>query len=142
MKFLYLPFIFQGICMLVDEFYFHEKRGLGVWERRGHPLDTMTVLACFTYLVFSQVNPQVFMGLAVFSCLFITKDEFVHKELCPAPEQWLHAVLFILHPILFLSAYWLWLEGDLSFLKLQMGIVSAFLFYQLFRWSIPWRTSK
>ena len=33
-------------------------------------------------------------GLAIFSCLLVTKDEFSHKQDCPAAEQWLHAILF------------------------------------------------
>jgi hypothetical protein len=139
MKWLYLPFIFQGICMLVDEFYFHHKRGLPRWERLGHPLDTLTVLAALGYLLLPSVNLNVYLGLSIFSCVFITKDEFVHKEQCPALEQWLHSLLFVLHPILFLSAYLLWQENDFSFLQIQTGIIVGFLFYQILRWSIPWR---
>jgi hypothetical protein len=139
MKWLYLPFIFQGICMLVDEFYFHHKRGLPRWERLGHPLDTLTVLAALGYLLLPSVNLNVYLGLSIFSCVFITKDEFVHKEQCPASEQWLHSLLFVLHPILFLSAYLLWQENDFSFLQIQTGIIFGFLFYQILRWSIPWR---
>lgn len=139
MKLLYLPFIIQGLCMLVDEFYFHEKRGLPRWERLGHPLDTLTVFAALGYLLLNQVNSIVYLGLSLFSCLFITKDEFVHKEKCGAFEQWLHALLFVLHPILFLSAFWLWQEKDFTFLKIQSGIIVAFFLYQILRWSIPWR---
>jgi hypothetical protein len=139
MKWLYLPFILQGLCMLVDEFYFHEKRGLPRWERLGHPLDTLTVFATLVYLLMDQVHAGVYVSLAIFSCLFITKDEFVHKEQCGAFEQWLHALLFVMHPILFLSAFWLWQVNDFTFLKIQSGIILAFLFYQIFRWSIPWR---
>ncbi len=139
MKWIYLPFILQGICMLVDEFYFHHKRGLPRWERLGHPLDTLTVFAALGSLLLPSVNLNLYLGLSIFSCLFITKDEFVHKEECPASEQWLHSVLFILHPILFLCAYWLWQENDFGFLRIQTGIIVAFLFYQILRWSIPWR---
>ena len=42
-------------------------------------------------------------GLSVYG-LLRPKDEFVHSELCEPAENWLHAVLFILHPICFLSA--------------------------------------
>ncbi len=40
------PLAVQGIAMAVDELHFHRRRGLGRWERLGHPLDTLTVLAC------------------------------------------------------------------------------------------------
>ena len=78
----------------IDEFYFHVKRGLPKWERIGHPLDTLTVLACFAFILifpYSSLNLKIYIGLALFSCVFVTKDEFVHKECCPASEQWLHA---------------------------------------------------
>lgn len=135
---LYLPFIIQGLCMVVDEFYFHEKRGLLKWERLGHPLDTLTVLICYSSLLFGDVSLNTYIALCVFSCLFITKDEFVHAKECTAPEQWVHSLLFILHPLCFLSAYLLFLNQDLSFLKIQTGVIFVFMIYQIFRWSISW----
>lgn len=139
MKLLYLPFIFQGLCMLVDEFYFHEKRGLGLWERVGHPLDTITVVSCYIYLLKGKGEVNVYLFLCAFSCLFITKDEFVHLGKCLPVEHWLHSLLFILHPLSFFSAYYLWQSGDILFLKYQMALVLFFLLYQTFRWSLPWQ---
>ena len=49
-----------------------------------------------------------YAGLAIFSCLFVTKDERVHLGHCCAAEQWLHALLFTLHPLVLLSAGLLW----------------------------------
>ena len=37
----------QGLAMLVDELLFHRRRGLPRWERIGHPIDTLSVLACY-----------------------------------------------------------------------------------------------
>ncbi len=139
MKLLYLPFILQGLCMFVDEFYFHEKRGLLLWEKVGHPLDTLTVLSCYSYLIWGGADLSIYLILCGLSCLFITKDEFVHQGVCPAAEHWLHALLFILHPLSFLSAYLLWQTGELSFLKVQTVVILIFMFYQTLRWSIPWR---
>lgn len=137
---LYLPFILQGLCMLVDEFYFHEKRGLPKWERIGHPLDTLTVLICYAALIWGQVDVMVYGALCAFSCLFITKDEWVHQEKCEGKEQWLHAMLFILHPLSFISAYLLILQGEVAFLKVQVMIVFVFMLYQTLRWSVSWPT--
>jgi hypothetical protein len=139
MKLLFLPFILQGICMFVDEFYFHEKRGLKLWEKIGHPVDTMTVLGCYAYLIWGAGDLNVYLVLCGISCLCITKDEFVHNGICPSTEHWLHAILFILHPLSFLSAYLLWQQGDLSFLKIQALVIFIFMFYQALRWSFPWR---
>lgn len=138
MKWLYVPFLLQGICMLVDEFCFHERRGLPRWEQLGHPLDSFITLSCFVSLLVFQVSAPVYIGLCGFSCLFITKDEFVHARECSGPEQWLHALLFILHPLIFYCAWELWQAQDYFVLWLQTMLITLFMFYQLFRWSLPW----
>ena len=125
--------------MFVDEFYFHEKRGLPLWERVGHPLDTLTVVVCYSYLLWGPEELNHYLLLCGFSCLFITKDEFVHAPICPPVEQWLHSLLFIVHPISFLCAYLLWKEGELSFLKIQLLITFIFMLYQIIRWSFSWQ---
>jgi len=136
------PFAFQGFLMLFDEFYFHEKRGLGLWERIGHPLDTLSVLIPLLYLI--QASPEnfslpVYITLATLSCFFVTKDEWVHTRESSAGENALHALLFILHPVLFFCAYQLAQspEGVLP-LQIQIGIVTSFGAYQIARWR-PWR---
>jgi hypothetical protein len=139
MNVLYLPFFLQGICILVDEFYFHEQRGLKAWEKVGHPLDTLTVVICYSYLLWGTGDLTTYIVLCALSCVFITKDEFVHSTACPAAEQWLHSLLFLLHPICFLCAYLLKLEGQVEFLRTQTIVVFIFMFYQALRWSYPWR---
>ncbi len=139
MLFYFIPFLFQGAAMIFDEFYFHRQRGLPLWERIGHPLDTLTVLACYLFLVFCPVsitNINIYIGLCAFSCLFITKDEFIHTEKCDAKENWLHSVLFILHPITFMSAGFIWAWGlSPTFLLVQPFVIAAFLLYQIIYWS-------
>ena len=148
---LVLPFILQMLGMAADEFRFHRKRGLPRWEKIGHPLDTLTVVACLVWIL--CVKPVhhavlVFLLLAVFSCLFITKDEPVHRIRCSAAEQWLHAVLFILHPIVLASAALLWPGGSLgmvrlggfekTFLNLILLIMAGFGAYQFVFWNLLW----
>jgi hypothetical protein len=140
-KLLYLPFLLQGGVMIFDEFYFHEKRGLPAWEKWGHPLDSLTVLICFAYLLWSGGNLTTYIMLTIGSCLFITKDEFVHAGRCSRLEHWLHALLFILHPLSFLAAYLLMERGDLLIIKVQTAVIFCFMIYQIFRWSISWRVS-
>ena len=154
-----LPFFVQLIVINIDEFYFHIKRGLPKWERLGHPLDTLTVLACFAFILFfpySSLNLKIYIGLAIFSCIFVTKDEFVHKECCPAAEQWLHALLFLNHPLTLTAAGLIWpiLHGDAGpawlslnahgeLLKKMMWVqtisVGLFLCYQTIYWNILWK---
>ena len=135
-----LPFILQGAAMMVDEFYFHRRRGLSVWERRGHPLDTATVLLAFAYLAFTpreSFHLAGYVGLAAFSCLFVTKDEWVHQRECGAAEQWLHSVLFLLHPMVFVSAYLAVGDETLKpFFWIQCALAVAFFVYQGVYWNV------
>ena len=144
--FLFAPFILQAVAMIFDELYFHKKRGLGLWEKIGHPLDTLTVIICFAYIIlntYSEKNIYIFMGLAFFSSMFVTKDEFVHTELCEARENWLHAFLFILHPMCFISAAYLWKNNlYIDFIKGQIAVLVVVMFYQIFYWSLSWKKQQ
>ena len=140
---LMLPVIFQGIIIFFDEFHFHHKRGLPKWEIIGHPLDTLTVIGCLSFvqfLDFSLNKLSVYIVLAIFSCLFITKDEAVHNEFCDAKEQWLHSVLFILHPLVLISFGVMWyltaegIHNFEPFLYGQLFILLTFLTYQIIYW--------
>lgn len=125
--------------MFVDEFYFHHKRGLPKWERWGHPLDTMTVLLVFASYLFLDPfaeTPIWLFAAMIFSSLFITKDEWVHHDKCPAMEQWLHSLLFVLHPALMIVSYLLWKkEGATLIFQAQPIILTLFLCYQIFYWN-------
>ena len=125
--------------MFADEFYFHHKRRLPRWEKIGHPLDTITVLICYLFLLLApptETNIFLYSGLALFSCLFVTKDEFVHAKECSPGEHWLHAVLFILHPIILGFAGWMWFHHiEKSFLFGQSFLTGVFLIYQIIYWS-------
>ena len=158
-----IPFAAQGLAIAIDEGVFHIKRGLPKWERIGHPLDTLTVIACMAYVIwvpFSMTSLTIYIALSVFSTLFITKDEFVHNEYCPATEQWLHALLFILHPITLICAGFIWPvaqgisvtpwiaswlnnpEALSLFLIGQFALMSLFMLYQIVFWNLIWRESK
>ncbi|MBC7370440.1 MAG: hypothetical protein H7326_02680 [Bdellovibrionaceae bacterium] len=144
--FLYFPFVAQGLAIAVDEFYFHRKRGLPRWERIGHPMDTLSVLLCFGFVLLVPYSESALVGyiaLCAVSCLLVTKDEFVHQEICTKTESWLHAVLFILHPLSFVSAGFLW-HGNfgIEMLQMQTALISAFLIYQILYWSPRWVKTK
>lgn len=152
---LIFPFIIQAGATFFDEFYFHHKRGLPLWEKLGHPLDTLTVLACYYYITthdFNLTNLGIYVSLAIFSCLFITKDEFVHHENSGATEQWLHSILFVIHPIVLSSLGFYWFNNNSSdfistkelvifksFIRGQLILTIIFLTYQILYWSVPWK---
>jgi hypothetical protein len=156
--FLLIPFALQMFCMAADELHFHRQRDLPRWERLGHPLDTLTVLVCLVWLLAappSAFSLSVYVGLSIFSCLFVTKDELVHSKHCRPPERWLHALLFSLHPLALLSAGLLWPawhQQTLSFIHyagfesgFMLGnalLTLAFGLYQLAYWNFLWPLAK
>lgn len=140
--------VLQALAITTDELWFHRRRSLPPWERLGHPLDTLTAAACYGWLAATQPGDAhaltVYVGLAALSCLFITKDEFVHARCCPPAELWLHAVLFVLHPVVFFCFAELWLKPDTEWiLRGELTATLAFAVYQFVFWSVPWlRTQK
>ena len=151
-----LPFLLQAILIGIDEVYFHLQRGLPTWEKIGHPLDTLSLLLCFCIILWMPFDPfslKIYIGCAIFSCLMVTKDEFVHKHHCPASENWLHACLFILHPVTLFIAGCMWpqVHGQecaswITFLLdnpqalqrffiVQTICMSLFFFYQVIYWN-------
>jgi hypothetical protein len=157
---IFIPFIFQALVIAIDEGYFHIRRGLPRWERIGHPLDTLSVFICLLYVLIVHFSPTAllfYLILAIFSCIFVTKDEFIHKQLSPAAEQWLHALLFINHPIVFASTGLIWFAADHpqdaswvtawldhpeqihTFLAVQTAMIGAFFAYQVIYWNVLWK---
>lgn len=134
---LVIPSAVQGMAMMVDEFYYHHKRGLGRWERLGHPVDSFFLLMPVALSVFTTPNESLkilFIVLSVISSLIITKDEWVHARECDAGEQWLHSVLFVLHPVVLLCVYEAWGVYP-EFLTGFAATVFGFLVYQVTYWN-------
>lgn len=109
--FFILPLLLQAFGMLVDEFYFHHHRRMPSWEKWSHPLDTFLVLLCFLLVLLAPITEATLLTyflLSVASMLLVTKDEWVHKRECSAGEHWLHSMLFLLHPLMLISAAMTW----------------------------------
>jgi hypothetical protein len=137
-------FALQGLLMAVDEFGFHPRREMPRWERIGHPLDTLTVLLPLVLAILIPSTPVwmiLFTAMAVFSCLFVTKDEWMHARYCGPREHWLHALLFLLHPVIFLAMFLLWRAGETGWIGVQAALVSVFLAWQILYWNGPWAPS-
>ncbi|MGL4540590.1 MAG: hypothetical protein ACRCU0_06415 [Candidatus Rhabdochlamydia sp.] len=155
-----IPFVLQAVAMAFDEGYFHIKRKLPRWERIGHPIDTLSVLICFSFVLlvpFSFSTLKTYLLLATISCILVTKDEFVHKHHCCAKENWLHALLFTLHPITLGLAGFIWpISQDKSvvnwmqqwlsepqilrkLLLVQVTMLTLFLIYQVVFWNLVWK---
>ena len=136
---LFTPFALQGVVMFIDEFYCHRLRGLPVWERVGHPLDTATLILCSGLCAFFPPTAfalKLYACCALFSCLFITKDEWIHQKLSSGFEQWLHSLLFVLHPINLIALALLWSKAEASwFIKTELTTFCFFGLYQSIYWS-------
>jgi hypothetical protein len=127
----------QGIVIFIDEFYFHHKRGLPLWERLGHPIDSFSVLACLAFLMTMPHTPNnelIYSFLAAVSCVVVTKDEFIHWKICTGLEMWLHALLFVLHPIVLFSAIKDW-ETNPLMIQITFGMIFSFFIYQIIYWN-------
>jgi hypothetical protein len=157
MAWLASPLVLQGAAMTVDEVVFHRRRGLGAWERLGHPVDTVSVIACLAWILLEPPTAKAqsaYLALAVVSCVLITKDEAVHARSCCAGEQWLHAILFVVHPICLASLWLMWpaihsvaaqplvsIPGARAavVVRAQLALTTAFCIYQVLYWNrLPW----
>jgi 2-polyprenyl-6-hydroxyphenyl methylase / 3-demethylubiquinone-9 3-methyltransferase len=128
---LILPLLAQAAAMVVDEAYFHRRRELPRWERIGHPLDTLAMIVCIAWLLAG--GPLAgYVVLAVASTLFVTKDEFVHARACSGGEQWLHALLFTLHPVVLAALVY----ADRWVVIAQLVLACGFCAYQAVYWNL------
>ncbi len=138
------PVALQALVMFADEGWCHRRRGLDRWERIGHPIDTLSVAACYAWLAFVRPSAPhalpLYLALAAFSCLLVTKDEPVHAKVCDGLESWLHALLFVLHPVVLIAFGVAWWSGDHAWMfRGQLALTLAFAAYQIVYWSIPWK---
>jgi hypothetical protein len=99
-------------------------------------------------------NPQARRDQIIFAILFVTKDEPVHSKHCHSGEHWLHAALFILHPLVLISAgllWYAWGQQPLSFIRytgferefllVNTLLTLAFGLYQLIYWNFLWSSA-
>lgn len=125
----------QGAVLLVDEVVFHWRRGLPRWERWGHPVDTFFFALPLTVNWLWPDARGAYWALAVLSCLIITKDERHHAELAGGGEQWLHALLFLLHPVVLILATAPGVRETAAYPWL-LAAVAAFGLYQILYWNV------
>ena len=133
------PFVvLQAALMIVDERVFHRARSLGEWESWGHVADSAVfaaALAPAALLAPAHGPAMLYAAGAVASTLLVTKDEWIHAGECGGAEQWLHSLLFVLHPCVFLSVAALWSRGEGGLLRAGLpAVVAAYSFYQWFYW--------
>lgn len=140
----------QAVAILADEAFFHRHRALPLWERIGHPLDTFSMLVCLMIPVFfspHRLSILAFGGLGLVSCLLVTKDEHVHAQHCHWKEHWLHALLFLVHPVALIAIGSVWMRAGAHawfrpVLIAQTVLMSVFLSYQIIYWNFLWQKQR
>jgi hypothetical protein len=142
----FTPLAVQGSAMMIDEVVFHRRRGLPRFERLGHPLDTLTVAACYAWLLLARPtrgHAYVYLALGIASCLFVTKDEPLHARACTPGEQWVHSILFLVHPVALFAAYEAWsVERSTALPIAGLALSGAFAVWQLLYWNTSWNERR
>lgn len=150
--FVFITFSIQSLLMLLDEFYFHRRREVPKFERIGHPIDTLTVLLCFGLVKFFPLNLNtvvIYVLFSIISCLCVIKDESVHKKYCLHFELYLHALLFLIHPIILFDIFLCWTSVNKTdflsfsfqsnflrfFFLTQFVLTFCFFIYQILYWN-------
>jgi 2-polyprenyl-6-hydroxyphenyl methylase/3-demethylubiquinone-9 3-methyltransferase len=129
---------FQGTLMVVDEAVFHRERVLGRAESWGHVADTLVFVATLSIPAFQPQTTAWLLAYAigaVFSSVFITKDEWIHTKECRAGEHWVHSLLFVVHPTILIAMGALWTHERNATLRIAAAASSlAFATYQWLYW--------
>ncbi|MCB0405820.1 MAG: hypothetical protein KDD51_13640, partial [Bdellovibrionales bacterium] len=111
---------------------------LGKFESYGHIADSLVFGSVLCICAFAPATLfwlYLYVGGSVFSAVLITKDEWVHTVSCPATENWLHALLFLNHPVLLFLTGGLWWLGEAAVLRAMIPFaVYAVSIYQWVAW--------
>lgn len=140
-----VAFSVQALVALADEWFFHRKRGLPLWERVGHPIDTLFFIGCLSFALWFPYSDHAltrYLSLSIASVLVITKDEWVHAKRCCGTEHWLHSILFALHPVVLFTYASIWpFLHEPGFPRTvalaQLAAAGIFTVYQVYYWN--WR---
>jgi len=129
--------LLQGGLMAIDEWVFHRRRGLSLWELWGHPVDSFLYVLPLSVAALASVTSgwlAIYLVLCVVSCLVITKDEWVHARECVPGEHWIHALLFIVHPVVLWGVGTMWMQGEGTGLRRALPVlIVAYASYQILR---------
>jgi len=129
--------LLQGGLMAIDEWVFHRRRGLSLWELWGHPVDSFLYVLPLSVAAHASATSgwlAIYLLLCVVSCLVITKDEWVHARECVPGEHWIHSLLFIVHPVVLWGVGTMWIQGEGTVLRRALPVlILAYASYQILR---------
>ncbi|MCB0416951.1 MAG: hypothetical protein KDD39_04830 [Bdellovibrionales bacterium] len=122
--------------MVIDDGIFHRRRGLTKFESFGHVADSLVFGTVLCIPAFAPADPHwlsLYLAGAVFSAVFITKDEWIHAESCRPMENWLHSLLFLNHPVLFFLTGSLWWQHEAE--ELRVALPFAVFGFSIYQWA-------
>ncbi|MGZ3697942.1 MAG: hypothetical protein ACXWPM_10810 [Bdellovibrionota bacterium] len=142
----------QLLLFLVDEFAFHRKRGLSGAERWGYPLDLLSIIMGLSFPLFIPYtnSTKLAFGIVFLLSLFIVTKDTIRNRSCTGGEHWVHAWLFMLHPLVLIlaGASWVLLRGSIGALVpvdtrhlrlvvgIQAGALALLAVFQILRWNL------
>lgn len=139
--YLLLPLILQGVLVGVDELFCHRSRGLSLLEARLHIIDTLlAALPLLVILVAGQITSStmaIYTVVSTLSCLSITKEEGLHQKVCGPWEHWIHSLMFMVHPLVYISLGYQWVNNTANLAPIALTyfiMMLSFTLYQLVYW--------
>ena len=135
---LLLAIAIQGLLLGFDEWVLHRQREMPKWERWGHPVDTFFLSLPFLMAGFSPLNmsKEIFVVMAILSCLIVLKDEKVHAGRITASESFLHGGLFLMHPVTLYWGYQNYIEGHHFILQSVGLLLFSVMVFQVLFWNV------
>lgn len=116
----------HGTLFMIDEHFFHKKRGLVKGELLSSIIDGILFLTPITLTVFTRHSfelEKIYIVLSVLSCISISKNEFFYRGI-EQKERLIHSALYVLHPILLYTFYMAWISNffaiHLNFWTIQL----------------------
>jgi hypothetical protein len=94
-----------------DEYALKRKRSLSQSEINSALIDGflfLSIVALTIFTNFSSTLSYVYIGLAVLSCASIIKNEFFYPDTIKREERVVHALMYVLHPLILYCFYTSW----------------------------------
>ncbi len=110
-----------------DEYFLKRKRELSQAEINSGILDGILflfVVSLTIFTTFSESLGYIYIGFSGLSCISIVKNEFFYPKDIERVERIVHALLYVLHPLILYCFYASWKMGffvsDMTYWMLQL----------------------
>lgn len=126
--FITITTLLHGILFTFDEYIVHKKRSLSQKEVNSGLIDGvlfLSTVALTLFTKFSSLLEIIYISLGFLSCVAIIKHEMFLPPDITKRERVIHAVLYILHPLILYAFYVSWksdfFNTNLTYWMMQLG---------------------